>query len=139
MVKDGLLKVDVMKPEVGRGVHLSSESKLRNVMEKANECIIFLDKTGHILDVNRKTREVFGYSKGEVIGKHFTKLNALVIKDIPKIVNGFAKILAGKEATLDLMVKNEEGHLRSVECSGSLIQIEGKFIGKLVIVHDVIE
>jgi PAS domain S-box-containing protein len=126
MMKDGLLKVDIMKPEVDRGVHLSSEAKLRNVLEKANECIIFLDKTGQILDVNRKTREVFGYSKREVIGKHFTKLNALVIKDIPKVVKGFAKILEGKEATLDLVIKNKVGHLRSLKCSGSLIQIEGK-------------
>jgi PAS domain S-box-containing protein len=139
MVKDGLLKVDIMKPEVGRGVHLSSEAKLRNILEKANECIIFLDKTGHILDVNRKTSEVFGYSKGEVIGKHFTKLNALVIKDIPKVMNGFAKILSGKDATLDLMIKNKEGDLRSLKCSGSLIQFEGKFIGIMIIVQDVTE
>jgi PAS domain S-box-containing protein len=137
MMKDVPPKGDTMERELRRAVDVSSEEKLRNILEKASECIIFLDKTGRILEVNRKTMDVFGYSKEEVLGKHFTKLDVLSIKDIPKVMKGFAKILAGKEATLDLTIKNKQGHHIVLECSGSLISSEGKFAGIMIIVRDV--
>ncbi|MCK5402597.1 PAS domain S-box protein, partial [Candidatus Bathyarchaeota archaeon] len=139
MQKDASLKGDTIKSENIREAHISLEDKLRNILEKANDCIIFLDKAGRIIDVNRKTLDVFGYSKGEVLGKHFTDLKVLSIKDMPKVMGKFSKILGGKEATLELSIKNKQGRQMLLECSGSIIRTDGKFDGIMIIVRDVTE
>ncbi|MCK5626250.1 PAS domain S-box protein, partial [Candidatus Bathyarchaeota archaeon] len=139
MQKDASLKGDTIKSENIREAHISLEDKLRNILEKANDCIIFLDKAGRIIDVNRKTLDVFGYSKGEVLGKHFTDLKVLSIKDMPKVMGKFSKILGGKEATLELSIKNKQGRQMLLECSGSIIRTDGKFDGIMIIMRDVKE
>ncbi len=125
MLKDVPIKVDIMKREQIREVHISSENKLGNSLEKTNKCIIYLDKAERILDVNRKTLDVFGYSKEEFLEKHFIDLDFLSIKDIPKNVDKFSKILDGKEVTLDLTIKNKHGSQMMLECSGSVNRADG--------------
>lgn len=125
MLKDVPIKVDTMIREQIREVHISSENKLGNSLEKANKCIIYLDKAERILDVNRKTLDVFGYSKEEFLEKHFIDLNVLSIKDISKNVDKFSKIWDGKEVTLDLTIKNKHGPRMMLECSGSVNRADG--------------
>ena len=136
MLKDVPYKVDTLKREQIREVHISSEDKLRNILEKAKECIIFIDKAGRILDVNRKTLDMFGYSKVELLGKHFIDLNVLSIKDIPKIVDEFSKIFGGEETTFEITIKNKHGHRIVLECSGSVIRTDGKRDGSMIILRD---
>jgi PAS domain S-box-containing protein len=131
--------VDLMKRERVSEIYLSSEEKLRNIFDKANECIIFLDKAGRIVDYNQKTLEVFAYSKEEVIGKHFTELDVLSIKDLSNVMNQFAQLLRGKEVTLELSIKNKQGRQMVLECSGSIIKTEGHFDGIMITVQDVSE
>ncbi|MCK5631747.1 response regulator, partial [Candidatus Bathyarchaeota archaeon] len=47
-----------------------SEEKFRNIFESANDAMIYLDKAGRILDVNRKTVEISGRAKEELVGTH---------------------------------------------------------------------
>ena len=83
-----------MKREQENNISLSAEVKLKNIFENASECIIFLDKSGRIADVNRKTLEVFGGSKDEVLGKHFTELDVVSITDLPKVMKHFTKMVS---------------------------------------------
>jgi len=50
-----------------------SEEKFRSIFENANDALMYLDRSGRILDVNRRAIEVFGGMREELIGKHFTK------------------------------------------------------------------
>src|SRR3990170_3228428 len=116
-----------------------SEEKFRNIFENANDCLIFLDRSGRILDVNRKTVEVFGGSREELLGKHFLKVGAVSLGDIPRLMASFARGLAGEHSTLNLCIKNKRGLYVDFECLGSFVKIDDKSSGLLVIARDVTE
>jgi len=72
-----------------------SEEKFREIFENANDCLIYLDRSGRILDFNEKAVQVFGGSKEELLRKHFTRVGVLSLKDVPKLLGVFTKILRG--------------------------------------------
>lgn len=116
-----------------------SEEKYRNIFENANDAMICLDRSGRILDVNRKAVEVFGGSKEELMGKHFTKVGVFSPRDLPRLLSTFAKGLTGKGVTLDICINNKKGRQIYLECSNSLLKIDGEFIGFLVVARDITE
>ena len=86
-----------------------SEEKFKNLFESANDAIIYLDRSGRILEVNKKAVEMFGRSKQEVSGKHFTRLGIFSPRDMLMLMGNFSNILAGKETSLNVCIKNKEG------------------------------
>jgi len=115
-----------------------SEEKFRNIFEKASDCMIFLDVSGRILDVNEKAVEVYGGSKEELLGKHFTKVGVVSLRDIPKLLSAFASGLAGKRPTLSISIKNKKGREVLLECLSSLTRTRDKPT-LVVIARDVTE
>ena len=116
-----------------------SEERFRDIFERASDAMIFLDRSGKILDVNRKAVQVFGGSKKELLEKHFTKVGVFSPKDIRGLLSAFAKGLAGKKVTLDICIKNKKGQEIDLECFGSLMKMDRKVIGAMVIARDVTE
>jgi PAS domain S-box-containing protein len=115
-----------------------SEEKFRDLFENANDAMIHLDGSGRILDVNRRTIEVFGGTREELIGKHFAKLDIFSIKETPMLMRNFADVLTGKKARLDVSIKNKKGQDIALECSVSLVKT-GELVYIVVIVRDVSE
>ena len=113
-----------------------SEEKFRKIFESANDCVLYLSKSGRILDVNRKAMEVFGRSKKELLGKHFAKVGAISPGDIPKLLTAFSDGLAGKPATLDVRIKGKKGQEIFLEGSASLTKIDDEAV-TVVIARDV--
>jgi PAS domain S-box-containing protein len=116
-----------------------SEEKFRNIFESANDCMALLDSSGRILDANRKAVEVFGGSKKDVLGKHFTKVGVVSPRDIPRLVSAFAKGLAGKRPTLNISIKNKKGQEIHLECLGSLVRMGDEGLRNMIIARDVTE
>ena len=48
---------------------LASEAKIRSYFEAASQAIIAVSREGRIGLVNRRTEEMFGYSRAELIGQ----------------------------------------------------------------------
>jgi PAS domain S-box-containing protein len=115
-----------------------SEENFRNIFENANDTMIFLDIYGRILDANKKAVEVFGGSKEELLGKHFTKVGVFSPRDTPQVLSAFAKVLAGKIGTLTVSIRNKRGKEMALECSGSATKIGDK-LAVLVIGRDITE
>ena len=82
---------------------------------------------------------MFGGSKKELLEKHFTKVGVFSPKDMRGLLSAFAKGLAGKKVTLDICIKNKKGQEINLECFGSLMKMDGKVIGAMVIARDVTE
>jgi PAS domain S-box-containing protein len=116
-----------------------SEEKFRNIFESANDCMIYLDRSGRILDVNGKAVEVFGGSKEELLGKHFTRIGVFSLTYMPRLLSDFAKVLAGKKSSIVIRIKNRMGKSIYLDCSGSVAKIDDKQVGVLVIARDVTE
>ena len=98
--------------------------------------MIYLDTIGTILDVNQKAIAIYGDSKEELVGKHFTKLNILSPEDVRKLRKGFVKGLAGEHAVINITMRNRRGQTLSLECQGSLMKNLGE-TALLVIARDI--
>ncbi len=116
-----------------------SEEKFRKIFDSANDCIIFLDCSGRILNVSKKALEVFCGSKKELLGRHFDELAVFYPKDMPALKSSFQRGITGEKTTLNLCIKNKKGRKVHLECVGAPVKIDGKIVGKIVIARDVTE
>ncbi len=111
---------------------------LRNIFEDASDCIIFLEMSGRILDVNKKAVEVFGRSRKELLGRHLRN-GAVPTGDTSRQRTNFAKVLAGRKEVLCIRIKSREGKEFILECSPSIIKIGNKTIAIVIIARDITE
>ncbi len=118
-----------------------SEEKYRAIFDNANDAIVCVDKLGSINNINRMATHIFGYQKSEVIGKHFTKLGIVGIKDLPKIVKVFrSAVRGGKHIPLmELAVTDKKGRKLFIEASTRIVKKDGKIAGFLTLIRDVTE
>ena len=113
-----------------------SEKQFKNIFDNISDGIVFLDKFGKILEINKKTAEIFGGPEKELIGKNFTKIGLFSVKELPALIRNFANALIGKTAYLNVSFKNKKGRQVFLECSTSLLKIGGSI--KIVsIIRDV--
>jgi PAS domain S-box-containing protein len=115
-----------------------SEEKFRNLFDRANDAMMYLDRYGRILDVNGRTVEMFGGTREELVGKHFAKIGIFSIKETPMLMRNFADVLAGKKANLNASIKNKKGQEITLECSVSLVKTD-EFTGIVVVARDTSE
>jgi len=103
-----------------------SEIKFRSIFESTGDGLISLDFSGRILDANGEALRIFGGSKEEVLGKHFTEFGVFSLKDMPTMMKGFSDVLRGKHAIPKVTIRNKNGQMISLECSASLLKVNGK-------------
>jgi PAS domain S-box-containing protein len=116
-----------------------SERKFKDIFDNANDAITYLDCYGKILDVNKQVLGIYGGAKKDLINKHFTKLNMLSLKDVPKYVRLFKSILKGEKAAVTVNIDNKKGEKRIIECSASLIKSDAGPSRIMVISRDITE
>lgn len=116
---------------------LSFEEKYRNLFENATDGIAYIDRLGIITDVNKKAVEIFGGTRKELIGKHFTKLGVLNLREMPSYVKIFSDIIKGKKDKLIINLKNRKGRLTYLECSISSLKKGNKTTSIIIIMRDV--
>jgi len=137
-VGDVVLYQDITRRKQTEEALSRSEEKFRNLFDRANDAIMYLDRYGRILDVNGRTVEMFGGTREELIGKQFTEIGIFSIKETPVLMRNFADVLAGKKVNLNVSFKNKKGQEIALECSVSLVKTD-EFAGIVVIARDVSE
>ena len=60
------------------------EDKIKTIFNNVNAVIVRVDKYGRIVESNCKVNDCFGFSRDEVVGKHFTKLGVFTLKEPPE-------------------------------------------------------
>lgn len=100
-----------------------SEEKHKSMIELAPDAIVVLNRLGVIVSCNSAGQRISGYSKDELVGKHFSKLGAFHVKDIPKYLSIFAKILKGQVSKpFQVEFIKKDGSTGMVEVRVSLLE-----------------
>ena len=108
---------------------LESENLFRSYIEEAPDGIYMYDLEGIFLYGNRKSEEMIGYRREELIGKNFLEANLLPENSLNKAVQLFQANLEGKSTGPDeIELINKEGRLVPVEISTNVIQRKGQRI-----------
>jgi len=104
------------------------ESKMRfeALFENANEMIITTDYQGYILRLNKKTEEISGYSRDELIGKSILKI--AYPEDRDKYLQFWRDMLDGKNPRYELRGISKTGNVAHLLASGSVIKKGGEIV-----------
>ncbi|MFQ6109808.1 MAG: GAF domain-containing protein, partial [Candidatus Aminicenantales bacterium] len=117
-----------------------SEEKYRNLIELSPDAIMFLDMKGKIISCNTFMIRGTGYSKEEIIGKHFSELELLRSEDVPKYVKLLDSVARGKvPKPFEVNWCHKDGTPYSAEVRISFIKEKGKKVGFQVVARDITE
>jgi PAS domain S-box-containing protein len=117
-----------------------SEENLRNLIEFSPDGIITVNTIGVITGWNQEAVRLSGYSKDEMIGKHFTKTNLFRYKYVPKYLKLFHSSLNGKEVKpFEIEYFRKDGTRLIADVRVRLQKSDGKIIGALITTRDITE
>jgi len=116
------------------------EEKYRAVVETAAEGIIILDKTGKIIEVNKKALELSGFKKEDLIGKNFIRILPRIKLDSKDILSEFKRLIKGESGNGKIRTfTNLKGEKVSFITHNAVLKKNGKTIGLSIIIEDVTE
>lgn len=103
---------------------MASEEKFRLFFEESSDVILILNDHGIIKEVNQETCNRYGFSRGELQGKHLAEM------ETPEFACGssqhIAQIVELGEATFESEHRCKDGNSLPVEVKGRLIRYEGE-------------
>jgi PAS domain S-box-containing protein len=127
---------DITERKRAEDARSESEEKYRDLFENANDAILVVDADLNYVDVNKKTVELFGYSREEILNMNI--LDFIPPEQKPRSEKEFVK-LKNKESYDKFVgkLRTKEGKWLDVEVSSSPIIKDGKTIGSRDIVRDI--
>ncbi|HWR27969.1 MAG TPA: PAS domain S-box protein, partial [Candidatus Thermoplasmatota archaeon] len=118
----------------------NSEERYRNLIELAPDSIVTLNLKGYFTSCNSAATRIFRYSKDDLIGKHFSKIGVLHVKDVPKYLKVFVSLLQGKSSGIyELTINDKDGTSRIAETHIGLIKENNRISGICAITRDITE
>ncbi len=111
----------------------SSEERLKILFEFAPDAYFVCNSKGNFVDCNKATEKLTGYKKKELLGKSFLKLKLLSPDQIPKAVNGLAKVILGKILPQgEYTIKRKDGSHVEVKISSYPVKIRGRALATAI-------
>jgi len=106
-----------------------SEELYRSMIELSPDSIFAIDTKGVITLCNTAATRLLGYSKDELIGKHFSKLGTLKLRDTPKYLKVFRSVLGEKAIEpMEVTFYHKDRTIRRVDVRVNSLKIGGKTI-----------
>ncbi len=118
-----------------------SEEECKTVFDDVDAVIVRMNKYGRITEINSKVEEFFGFKREEVIGKHFTKLGVITLKDLPRLISVFKDSISGKVTTHrdELETRDKNGNRIFIEVKSTAVKRDGKIEGTIAIINNITE
>jgi len=117
-----------------------SEERFRQIVELTPEGILTLDRRGCITSCNPGFSRLTGYSKEELVGRHFTKLEQLRRQDIPLFRKIFQTSVTGRvPKPFEIITKHKNGNSITGEIHIGKTKKDGKTVGLQIVAIDITE
>lgn len=119
-----------------------SEEKFRAIFENVLDVVTYVDTKGKMLDVNDRVEDLLGYTREDIVGKHFARLGLVSFTQLPKLLKLFFSTIRRGEAQgiIELELKHKNGKKVPVEVGTRFIRNKnGKIVGVVNIFRDITE
>ena len=117
-----------------------SEEKYRRLFELSPIGITTVDMKGVITECNPAVYKEGGYSEDELVGKHFSKIAPVRVRDIPKQMRVFSSIIRGKvPKPFEVAYNRKDGTIGWTEVHVGLLKAGGRKLGVQVLQRDITE
>jgi PAS domain S-box-containing protein len=111
-----------------------NEEKYRTIFDESPEVIVIIDKKGNLLDVNKRSYDVLGYTPKELIGKNLMQLPLLTRDSKIKAVKNLAQRFLGKEIPpYDLVFISKKGEKVIGSITARTVKSGGKTVDLVMI------
>ena len=111
------------------GTLRESEALYRNMIELSPDGISTVNTKGMITSCNTIGARMLGYSSDEMVGKHFSKLGVIRLRDLPQYQKLFRSALQGKVTkSLELTLYRKDGIPLSADVRINLLKVGGQTI-----------
>ena len=106
-----------------------SEELYRSMIELSPDAIVAADLKGVILLCNAAATELSGYSRDEMMGKHFSKVGLIRLRDTPKYLKIFTSVQRGGiHKPFELPFHRKDGTAFVAEVRVNSLKVGGKTI-----------
>ena len=117
-----------------------SEEKYKNLVELAPDTIMTFNLKGVITSCNNASTKLSGYSKDELVGKHFSKIGLLRARDIPRFIKMSYSTARGKvPKPFEVVWLDKNGTEHIGEVRFNLLRENSKITGIQAIMRDITE
>jgi PAS domain S-box-containing protein len=117
---------------------LESEERYRELFENSRDAVYVHDMGGRYISVNRAAEELSGFSRTEILGKHYS--NFIVPNYLKAARENFCRKLdIPVETTYEAKIICKDGSRKSIEVSSRMIYRDGEPIGVQGTVRDMTE
>jgi len=117
-----------------------TEQMRRSMIERSPDGIVTVDTKGVITSCNTASTKMLGFSKSELIDKHFVKTGVLKMRQLPKFLSLFRRVLKGNLVKpLELTFYRKDGTSLLCEVRLGLLKEGGKITGIQAISRDITE
>ncbi|MEO0206201.1 MAG: PAS domain S-box protein, partial [candidate division WOR-3 bacterium] len=113
--------------------------RLKKIFDGSRDVIIFINKYGTIVDINKSVKDILGYDPDDLIGKHFAKAGVVSEEEIPKLLERFdiaIKKGVGKEL-MELRFNTKDGENLCMEVSMKLVGGGEEIEGVIAVLRDI--
>jgi PAS domain S-box-containing protein len=109
---------------------IKSSEPYQNLIEGAPDSIVAVDLKGNITYCNKATEILTGYTKEELVGKHFSRLGSMESKEIHHSLKLFKALRSGKKvAPFEMQVRHKSGKPYWIEVHLSRTKAGGRVTG----------
>ncbi len=118
----------------------NAEELYRNIVELSPESIVVVDRKGIITSCSTTATRMLGYSENELIGKHFSRIGVIRVKDLPKYFKLFSRVLRGKVSKpIEFVFYRKDGTPLLCEVRVGLLKEGWKTVGVQAVSTDITE
>jgi len=126
--------LDIIEHKLAAKALGESEELYRSMIELSPDGVVAIDAKGMILVYNIAASRMSGYSKDEIVGRHFSKVGVFRVKDTPKYLKIFSSCLRGKTPKpFEMTVYRKDGTTFLAEVNVGLLRVGGKKIIQAVV------
>ncbi|MCC7573517.1 MAG: PAS domain S-box protein [Candidatus Methanofastidiosum sp.] len=117
-----------------------AERKHKIILDTVGDIILYVDKYGKILEINKRVETKLGYKKLELIGKSFMGVGIIDVKHVPALAKMFRQgINNNSDEKIELELKHKDGDIIIVEADNKFIIDKGEVIGAVTAFRDITE
>lgn len=128
----------IIKSDEAEKQRSKSQGLYKVLVEMAPDGVALLDKKGFILSCNTAALDITGYSKEEIVGKHFTKLGFLHAGNISKYAKIFTEMVrSGTCSNIEIKAHRKDGSSIWLKVRVSPLKAAGIIEGLQIVARDI--